>query len=610
MRFSKHERHGAAAPDPRGRPVTPAVNWIAWTLFIASTACLPNTPDYSDNFFLMTTTPYGAYGEPYCDTERTYNRVLFVNNGVIGGDGNSWSSAYGDLQDAITASSSGTEIWVAAGVYYPSSTGDTSANFTLVDGTGIHGGFKGDERLCSARNVSANVTVLSGDIDNNDTTDANGITTTTAGITGTNSLRITRIKSDTTGVLSGLTITATDSTTSSRSGLRVDGDGAARIWSMSFFGNNSTNNGPAIRLGNTASATITDSRFSGNTATTNGGAVYLNPNATVTVSNSTFSGNSAATDGGAIGTNTDVSLIIADSTFSGNSATGNGGAIDSNAGTTVTVTNSTFSGNTATSNGGALRGDSGTTIISDSTFTGNTGTVGQGAVGGTADTTIDSCVFIGNSTSNNGGAIGGTNTTTVSNSFFINNTAGNLGGAFSISGGTYDLINLVLSGNTSTSHGGAINIGGGLSNVEVVNSTIYGNTSGNQGGGIRITGTGTHAVYNTIISGNSAPTNTGIQTGTGTLTVSHSLVQNCTAFTECSGDTTNTDAAPTFVDTSNITGADGAYGTSDDGLSLVAGSRGINEGNDALFTSLTTSTTDITGGGRFNGTIDMGAYER
>lgn len=46
--------------------------------------------------------------------------VIYVNAGFrISGDGSSWSSAYVNLQDALSNSVSGDEIWMAAGTYYP-----------------------------------------------------------------------------------------------------------------------------------------------------------------------------------------------------------------------------------------------------------------------------------------------------------------------------------------------------------------------------------------------------------------------------------------------------------------------------------------------------------
>jgi hypothetical protein len=59
-----------------------------------------------------------------------------------------WSTAYATLQDALVdaAPGSGTEIWVAAGVYYPDEGGgyvnnDVSATFVLKDGVSLYSAF-------------------------------------------------------------------------------------------------------------------------------------------------------------------------------------------------------------------------------------------------------------------------------------------------------------------------------------------------------------------------------------------------------------------------------------------------------------------------------------
>ncbi|QQR97682.1 MAG: T9SS type A sorting domain-containing protein [Sphingobacteriales bacterium] len=67
------------------------------------------------------------------------------------------------------------------------------------------------------------------------------------------------------------------------------------------------------------------------------------------------------------------------------------------------------------------------------------------------------------------------------------------------------------------------------------------------------------------------------------------------------------DTLSPFRNANNPEGADGTLGTPDDGLVLACGAVAINAGDDAYLSN--TITKDLVGLNRFNGTIDMGAYE-
>ena len=64
------------------------------------------------------------------------------------GNGSSWANASGDLQAMIDASSTGDEVWVAAGTYLPTTApsgctacGPRDVTFLLKDGVKLYGGF-------------------------------------------------------------------------------------------------------------------------------------------------------------------------------------------------------------------------------------------------------------------------------------------------------------------------------------------------------------------------------------------------------------------------------------------------------------------------------------
>ncbi len=91
--------------------------------------------------------------------------VLHVEPGGTG-DCSDWGATACELQDALTAASSGDQIWVKAGTYKPdiASPNDRSLSFTLISGVEVYGGFAGGETALSQRDPVANVTILSGDI--------------------------------------------------------------------------------------------------------------------------------------------------------------------------------------------------------------------------------------------------------------------------------------------------------------------------------------------------------------------------------------------------------------------------------------------------------------
>ena len=122
---------------------------------------------------------------------RPAHAQIYVDKSANGAnDGTSWTDAYTDLQDAIGNASSSSEIWVAEGVYTPDPGGtDQSKSFTITgqkDGIEVYGGFDATESTRSDRAPKENRTILSGDIDGDDNTDADGVTPTAGDIDGSN----------------------------------------------------------------------------------------------------------------------------------------------------------------------------------------------------------------------------------------------------------------------------------------------------------------------------------------------------------------------------------------------------------------------------------------
>lgn len=91
--------------------------------------------------------------------------VTVTGSGLL--DGSSWTNAYpgSSLQTAINSSNPGDEVWVATGIYYPTTGTDRMISFSMKNGVVIYGSFAGTETNLSQRNISLGVnTVLSGEI--------------------------------------------------------------------------------------------------------------------------------------------------------------------------------------------------------------------------------------------------------------------------------------------------------------------------------------------------------------------------------------------------------------------------------------------------------------
>ncbi len=142
--------------------------------------------------------------------------ILYVASGAPGPvhDGLSWKTAYINIQDALASANSGTEVWVARGVYYPDAgvgqaKGDPGATFRLLDGVALYGGFAGAETRRAQRDWVANLTVLSGDIDTNDLSESSGIVPTAVSLQGTNAYNVVTAQGvSASAVLDGFVVTA------------------------------------------------------------------------------------------------------------------------------------------------------------------------------------------------------------------------------------------------------------------------------------------------------------------------------------------------------------------------------------------------------------------
>lgn len=239
----------------------------------------------------------------------------------MNGNGSSWMSPYGDLQQALATAKADDQIWVAKGTYYTTSDDDRTISFRLVEGVSLYGGFAGTETALTQRNVEANPTILSGEIG-------------TASIED-NAYTIVYAENITKNtVVDGFTITA-----GVANGYTVNGE-------LDFSG--------AGWYNNVASPTINNCTFANNYAR-EGAAIYNYANngaCNPIISNCRFISNKADFDGGAIynmSINSTCAPRVVNCHFENNQSTYGAGILNKGVDGTVKVTvlNCNFRNNTS-----------------------------------------------------------------------------------------------------------------------------------------------------------------------------------------------------------------------------------------------------------------------
>jgi len=302
--------------------------------------------------------------------------TVYVDAGNAAGpwDGDSWATAYTDLNAALDDAKAGQEpVWVAAGTYWPTDGDDRGASFRLKRHVAVYGGFSGGETEIEQRDPEANVTILSGDI----------------GAPGDASDNVYHvIVGERDSALHGFTITGGNA-----DGYGYDGLGGGVI---NYFG---------------ASPVIGDCRFIGNAAR-EGGGLYNYNFASPTVTDCVFEGNSAER-GGAMVCRDSSDPAISGTRFADNTALWRGGAVHADYGASPSFAGCEFEDNRADGHGGAVYVDATSGRVEDTR------------------PVMQDCVFRSNTAAFRGGGVAAYNWCTVSltRCEFIENHAGTGGGA-------------------------------------------------------------------------------------------------------------------------------------------------------------------------------------
>lgn len=332
-------------------------------------------------------------------------------------NGQSWATAFSNLQVAIDSSKAKDTLWVAKGTYQHYY---TATAFAMKDSVKIFGGFLNTHTSFQSRNWTANPTVLKG----------NGY------MVVLNSF-LEYVGPE--AWLDGFTITG-----GTKGGME-NNFCSPTVNNCTFTGNTNTTASSATAMQNSVcSSLVTNCRFINNigaaAAVVNGGFGAFPPDneAGPTFINCVFSGNSGSNAGGI--TNSGCIVTFTNCDFNSNKSSFKGGAMSASY-AIVNITNSRFKSNEATERGGAIHLEKSNSNIMGSSFWNNAAEVG-GGICNESDTSIrimqlSYCSFDSNrvtspkrtaplsGTDRLGGGVYNRATANISNCVFRNNAAGN-----------------------------------------------------------------------------------------------------------------------------------------------------------------------------------------
>jgi hypothetical protein len=519
---------------------------------------------------------------------------------------------------------SGNEIWVAAGIYYPTELIDPcdprTATFQMINGLAIYGGFPdiGDPDMAD-RDPNLYETILSGDLLGNDKPDTPVEDLIDDPCRADNCYHVfyhpDGTDLDPNAMLDGFTITAgnADAYGDNRYGGGMYNEGSSPTVTNCTFTENSagyndypTGNGGGM-YNEDSSPIVKGCTFTGNIATRMGGGMLNFESSSPIIDNCTFTGNSAEFSGGGMLNGVSSSPTVTNCTFTGNSAWDGGGM--KNGGGSPTVTNCTFTANS----GGGLNNSGGSPTVTNCTFTGNSG---GGMRNGGSSPTVTNCTFTGNSAGEGGGMYNDRSSPTVTNCTFTGNSADYGGGMVNFENNP-TVTNCTFIGNSAEISGGGM-ANSSHSSPTLTNCTFNGNRA-DDGGGIYNEWTSSPTVTNCILWANTASDDNEIYNFyESTPVISYCDIAGC-GYSGAGWDTAlgydgggNIDADPYFVDIGYWDPNNTPDNPNDDfwvngDYHLLPGSPCIDAGDNSVVDA---NIPDLDGYPRImNDVVDMGAYE-